>query len=39
MTEQAEKSFQPLKVYDVITQNLICPKQFKAISHLAPLLL
>jgi hypothetical protein len=39
MTEQAEKSFRPLKVYDVITQNLICPQQLKAIDNLAPLLL
>ena len=39
MTEQAKKSFWPLEMYDVVTQNLICPKQFKAISHLAPLLL
>jgi hypothetical protein len=35
MTKQAEKSFRPLEMYDIITQDLICPKQLKAISHLA----
>ena len=39
MTEQAKKSFRPLKVYDITIQNLICPQQLKAIDNLAALLL
>jgi hypothetical protein len=39
MTEQAKKSFWPLEMYDITIQDIICPKQLKAIDNLAPLLL